>query len=458
MKVYVNRILNLKKIKALGFDMDYTLVRYHTRTFEEFTYNAVKEKLVSVKKYPAEILKFTFHYDRAIQGLVIDKKRGNILKLSRFGKVKHAFHGNKRMEFSEMQKDYQSKVIDLGDNEVQSLDTNFSIANGILFGELVSFKDEKGHLPDYETIAADVKEIIDLVHRDGTLKGEVKKNIAKYIVQDPELPRLLERYKSYDKKLIIITNSDFTYTKLLMDYTINPFLKEYKNWQELFDVVVTLSMKPRFFIERAPFLKIDPATGLMSNYDQSVATGIYQGGNSTKLQKDLDLEGEEILYLGDHIYGDVVSIKKTCNWRTALVLEPLAEELEGLKKAHQIGNELTGLMIEKEKIEQQINHMYTLEHEQGKNVEKAQINLLYQKVEDMNQTLSEKVVQYQTHFNPHWGELMRAGMEESRFAGQMEKYACIYMEKITDLLKCSPRTYFRPAKRILPHERDFLIS
>ena len=51
---------------------------------------------------------------------------------------------------------------------------------------------------------------------------------------------------------------------------------------------------------------------------------------------------------------------------------------------------------------------------------------------------------------------MRAGQEESRMADQVEKYACLYMTKVTDLLSLSPKTYFRPIKRILPHEvKDF---
>jgi hypothetical protein len=48
--------------------------------------------------------------------------------------------------------------------------------------------------------------------------------------------------------------------------------------------------------------------------------------------------------------------------------------------------------------------------------------------------------------------MMRAGLEESRFADQVEKYACIYMAKVSDLIQYSPRTYFRPLRRVLPHE------
>ena len=55
--------------------------------------------------------------------------------------------------------------------------------------------------------------------------------------------------------------------------------------------------------------------GLMTNYEGTITSGIFQGGNAQKLQHDLNLDGDEILYLGDHIFGDVVSIKKSCNWR-----------------------------------------------------------------------------------------------------------------------------------------------
>ena len=47
---------------------------------------------------------------------------------------------------------------------------------------------------------------------------------------------------------------------------------------------------------------------------------------------------------------------------------------------------------------------------------------------------------------------MRSGVEPSRLAGQIEKYACIYMAKVSDFIEYSPRTYFRPKKKTLPHE------
>jgi hypothetical protein len=62
--------------------------------------------------------------------------------------------------------------------------------------------------------------------------------------------------------------------------------------------------------------------------------------------------------------------------------------------------------------------------------------------------------QHAKDFNPYWGETMRAGQEPSRLAGQIEKYACIYMAKIADFIDYSPRIYFRPKKKLLPHDND----
>ena len=140
MAVFVNRVLNLKKIKAIGFDMDYTLVEYQTENFEELVFNEVLKSLVSIKNYPKKILDLDFNFDLVIQGLVLDKEMGNALKLSRFGKVKKAFHGKKELSFSETQKVYQKLVIDLNDPNIQSLDTSFSISNGVLFLSLVEEK------------------------------------------------------------------------------------------------------------------------------------------------------------------------------------------------------------------------------------------------------------------------------------------------------------------------------
>ncbi len=455
MGIYVNRTLNMKQVSAIGFDMDYTLVRYDSTAFEEMTYREIKKKLIENRGYPKVINDLKFQMDLAIRGLVIDKPLGNILKLSTYSKVKQAYHGLTEMDFKSQQKIYQGLTIDLNDSDRFAIvDTTFSISYCVLFMQLVEMKDRQPelNLPDYKTLETHVLDGLDISHRDGTLKNQVKKSVKKFIVQDPDAVAALERFKKHGKKLWVITNSDYEYTKLLLDYAVNPFLKEHKDWSELFNLAVTLANKPKFFTDKMPLLQVDPKTGLMKNHHGAIEDGIYQGGSAQALQKNAGLSGEQILYLGDHIYGDVLSIKKTCNWRTALVIDELLHECKALTDTSPITEEINVLMAEKIDLERKLDGLFDREIEKGKKPEKEKIQDAFQKIEKVDKKIGKLIRSHTQNFNKTWGETMRAGVEPSRLAGQIEKYACIYMAKISDFVDYSPRSYFRPHKKTLPHE------
>jgi HAD superfamily 5'-nucleotidase-like hydrolase len=452
MAIFINRLLNLKKIKVIGFDMDHTIVRYKTKNFEHFTFDTLKTRLVNSLDYPKEILSLEFDFNRFIHGLVVDKLRGNILKLNRFGKVKMAYHGTALLDFKTMRKVYGSVSINLKDSNYKDLYTSFSISNGVLFTQLVDLKDSGIALPQYEDIVKDIGQTLDILHQDGTLKNEVQKNVNKYIIKDKKIVETLEKLKAYGKKLIVITNSDFAYTRFLLNETITPFLKDDDNWQNLFDYVITNAQKPRYFFERAPYLSIDAETGLMSNIFGSLPPGIYQGGSALILEKALNIDGDEILYFGDHIYGDVVSIKKTMNWRTALILDSLESELDGIKKSKEQQLNIEKMMANKEMLEKMILDLYAKRIEANEHFDASLREKYMDEIHSIDKKLSDEIAQYQQCFNPYWGEINRSGQEVSRFAEQVEKYACIYMSRISDLLEYSPRTYFRPLKRPLAHE------
>jgi hypothetical protein len=158
------------------------------------------------------------------------------------------------------------------------------------------------------------------------------------------------------------------------------------------------------------------------------------------------------LYLGDHIYGDVLKIKKTCNWRTALVIEELQTEIDALRKSAPALGQITALMSEKIEVEQKIDALFDLEVEKGQKPAKDQVQPYLEKIDGFDQQIAKLIRAQSKPFNLHWGETMRAGQEPSRLAGQIEKYACIYMGKVSDFLQVSPRNYFRPKKKSLPHD------
>ncbi len=429
--------------------MDYTLAAYNTDDFEGLVHSLAIRQLVEKYGYPETVAKLKFEREWAIVGLVIDRRYGNLLKLSRFGKVKMAFHGLEQIDYREHQALYRERVIDLKDQDFQSLDTAFAISQGVLFSQIVQLKKDGAILPDFRCIDADVSQCIDSLHREGILKDILKKDFDKYVVSNPETAAMLEMLKKYGKKLIIITNSDYHYTNMLLGYSLDPYWKKHKNWQEVFDLVITLADKPQFFKEHNRFLRVDPVSGAMSNHEGPVSTGIWQGGWFGDVQEGLGVEGNEILYLGDHIYGDVVSIKKRCDWRTGLILGGMEKEIEANRSTQKLQVEIDKLMNRKTILEKESDRA-EMKRRSGR---KAPISPEHvEELDRLNNQISRLLDELKKHYNPWWGEIFRAGSEESRYADQVESYACIYMTKVSDMGEYSPRTYFRPRRRLLAHE------
>ena len=451
--VFVNRILNMKKIKYIGLDMDHTLIRYKTVNFESLVYDLVIDDLIQHKNYPVAIKEFVFKFNDAIRGLVIDSKNGNILKLSRYAAIRQSFHGTKLINYAEQKKFYRSIYVDLNDPNYMSIDTSFSIAFCVLYGQLIDLKDKlPADMPSYPVIALDVLSSVDKVHANGSLKKTIAENLDHFVIKDPLVVEGLKRLRQYKKKVFILTNSDYAYTKLLLNYAIQPFLEEGQHWQDIFEYTITLANKPRFFYDNLRFLKIDPDTGCMTNILGPITPGVYQGGHAKKFTDDLALTGDEILYIGDHIYGDILRLKKDCNWRTALVVEELGEEIAAQTKALEIEKEITSLMDLKKILEQETIDIHTNQIEKGDKDGDERLATLHQLVSDIDHKLAALIKKQQTYYNSKWDRVFRAGSEESYFAYQVDRYACIYMEKLSDLLDHSPLTYFRANKRLLAHD------
>lgn len=453
-KIFVNRTLNLKRIKYIGLDMDHTLIRYNTEAFERLSHDKIVEKLISGKSYPEIIKKFKFDFHFALRGLVIDREKGNLLKLNRYTAIRNSFHGLKPLDFKTHQKVYKSTYIDLSKDSYLAIDTSFSYSLAHVYSQLVDLKDSEPDIefPSYAQMADDVLDALDEAHRDGSLKEEVKKDLPKYIVKDEKLVRGIEKFKKHGKKIFILTNSDFYYTKLLLDYAINPFLEKGQTWVDLFEYVITFAQKPKFFYEDLKFLHVNPADGTMTNVNDSLALGVYQGGNARKFTSELGLDGDDILYIGDHIYGDILRLKKDCNWRTAMIIEELDDEIENNRKAEPFIQEIDALMRKKEPLEDELTDLMTKRYEKDNSVDTKRLNELQDIITETDAQISQIIKKQQSLYNPNWGQLMRSGNEESYFAYQMDRYACIYMSKIGDLFAQSPRTYFRAPRRPLSHE------
>lgn len=61
--------------------------------------------------------------------------------------------------------------------------------------------------------------------------------------------------------------------------------------------------------------------------------GLYSGGSAQMIEKSLNVHGDEILYVGDHVFTDVSQSKVHLRWRTALICRELEEEVSFIRSS-----------------------------------------------------------------------------------------------------------------------------
>lgn len=463
-QIYCNRSLNMNMIKAVGFDMDYTLALYRPETFEALAYDQTIKKLVS-SGYPQEILQWKFDSKYMIRGLAIDKARGNIFKMDRHRYIKVAYHGFRELLREERKSLYDAaKILSYEEPDFALIDTLFTLADAYLFSQLVELKDKNPQLiaKSYPEIFRDVRAAIDMCHRDGSIKLEVMANPSRYIIRDPELINTLDMFRQAGRKLFLVTNSLWDYTHAVMNYlfgndeaaTLN------EDWTQYFDMIITGASKPLFFMSQQVLYEVDTLTGLLRNTNGLMGEKkIFQGGNFKHLHTYLNIElGSQILYVGDHIYGDILRSKKELGWRTMLVINELEHELEVLHSRHKDLLDFEEQMNEKDRVIAELQHYEFMQQrnllsgKKGAVDTQKRIDELSAEKAAVREELRSKLRSYHSHFHPVWGELMKTGHQNSRFAAQVENYACLYTSRLSNLSYYSPTKSFRSTRDLMPHD------
>lgn len=108
--LFCNRELNLEGIDCVGFDMDWTLAQYKEE-FDLLAYNGAINILVESLDFPSELYSYRYKQTAYRRGCIIDKKRGNILKLDRHRYVRVAEHGLTPLSRSERKSLYKHSQV-----------------------------------------------------------------------------------------------------------------------------------------------------------------------------------------------------------------------------------------------------------------------------------------------------------------------------------------------------------
>lgn len=502
--VFCNRELNLGNVRAIGFDMDYTIAQYKQPAFDRLAFDGAKEKLVNMG-YPEKLLDVEYDHTFWVRGLIIDTVRGNFLKIDRHKYVRVAYHGFTAIS-SRTRKDLYSRffnqVPSFGEKQFVNMDTLFQFVDASLFATLVEMKDEGSEedsddaddhenfldFKTYEELYKDVRACVDLCHRDGVIKDEVARNPEKYIVLDENLVPMLQQFRENGVKVFLLTNSHWEYTSVAMNYLyhqadVSPQLKKKNEWVDLFDTVVVGSCKPAYLVD--PYLnlfRVNPENGALMNTDglfEIEALGengaqmyleegkIFQGGNWKHLTAMLEIEaGEEILYVGDHLYSDVLRSKRTLGWRSAFIMPELPEEMETYHaqrplqiKIQELRDLRDELIVLGDTLRAKASSDSVVASSGGADNMDAdeEIEERLQQLEKDDQMIKGKLTalaqEYHKAFHPIWGMMFQAGYQDSRLAYFVTNYACLYTSKATNLGLTSTKRAFRTSGEMLPHDK-----
>ncbi|HZH03672.1 MAG TPA: HAD-IG family 5'-nucleotidase, partial [Myxococcaceae bacterium] len=359
-QIFVNRNLRMGRIELVGFDMDYTLAVYHMRRIEQLSFDMTLAKLISEYGYPAEIGLLHYDHQFGTRGLVVDKLNGNVIKMDRFGHVGRAYHGRSPLSQEVWTRLYRNELIRLRNPQYAWIDTLFALPEASIYAGVIELLEARGHTLDYARLYEDIREAIDVVHRDNSLKREIRKDIGHYIFKDPELGPTLHKLRSSGKKLFILTNSMWDYTQAVMKYLLDGVLPEYPSWRNYFDFVVTGASKPNFFTQAKPFLVIDPSTeeGRVLGEAQTLERWkVYQGGNLVAFERMAGFAGDTVLYVGDHIYGDILKSKKSSLWRTCMVVQEIEDEIAFTDSRKEEIDQLSNVELLRARIEDEVSHL-----------------------------------------------------------------------------------------------------
>lgn len=463
--LFCNRTLNMRAIRAIGYDMDYTLVHYDIEAWESQAYEHLKQRLLAVG-LPIGHLKF--QPEGIIRGLVIDRQLGNVVKANRFGYVKRAFHGTQPLGFEELRAAYSRTMIDLSEPRWVFLNTLFSLSEAYMFSQLVDLFDagELKAVRSYEEIYELTRRHIDLTHMEGQLKGEIMAHPERFVQLDPDTPLALLDQQSAGKQLMLITNSEWPFTVSMMSYTFDRFMPPGKTWRDLFDIVIVAANKPSFFSTRFPFLEVANEEGLLKPVIGPLIKGkSYYGGSATMVEQFLGLSGDEILYVGDHIFGDVHVTKNILRWRTALIVRELEHEIRSSLETQAELEELSVLMNEKEVLEREhctrrllvtrLRGGYGPTPPEAFDTEEEltpEITALRARITTLDERIAPLAKKASEVSNSSWGPTMWAGNDKSHFARQIERYADIYTSRVSNFVFATPFVYLRSQRGTMPHD------
>lgn len=203
-------------------------------------------------------------------------------------------------------------------------------------------------------------------------------------------------------------------------------------------MIVVDAGKPLFFYEGTILRQVDTETGTrqIGTHMGPLQSGkVYSGGSCDVFTKLIGAKGKDVLYIGDHIFGDILKSKKVRGWRTFLVVPELVQELHVWTDEHQLFNQL-------QKLDITLGDLYKNLDSSAK--EKPDISQVRNKIREVTHKMDLAYGMM--------GSLFRSGSRQTFFSSQVVRYADLYAATFLNLIYYPFSYLFRASPSLLAHE------
>ena len=459
--VFTNRTLRMDRLSAVGFDFDHTLAVYNCAALDELAMNLVIDRLVEHEGFSRSFVDELPEPEFARKGLIVDIEHGAVLKTDRYGHVARAYRGTQRMTSAERKEVYGGvdviPHVTQGKRFIQ-LDSAFAKPEVLIYAALVSkVKPDECH-----RLWHTVRGHTDMIHRDGSLKEVIMADPAAYLNPDLETVGMLRRLRDAGKTVFLLTNSEWEYTNAMINPALGLGESGGLEWRDLFDHVVVEARKPTYFQNKSS--RKSPPVVEIEDVD------VMQGGSITDLEEHLGCSGPDVLYVGDHIYADLITSKRAQHWRTMLVVSEVEEEIDAQSMLPGMAEQLMQIDERRTRTEREVQHWKSVEsvldvladsesHElvariraeskENRRTAVAKLRAFIEQRESLRREISHAN-------NKYWGSLFRTGSELTYYGRQVEDFACTYTGRATNIGLYPADHYFRSAMDYLPHELEMM--
>jgi 5'-nucleotidase len=167
----------------------------------------------------------------------------------------------------------------------------------------------------------------------------------------------------------------------------------------------------------------------------------------------LDIKsGDEIMYVGDHLYADVLRSKRTLGWRSMFIMPELEDELRVFAENVPLRNNISKLRQLREELVMTAELISRTEDVNDPSTQEVLAEIEEDDV-TLKKTLTSLADQWHSAFHPIWGAMFNAGYQDSRFAFYVENYACLYTSRASNMGLSSTSRSYRTTMEMVPHDR-----